>query len=190
MIGIDEVGRGSWAGPLLVVAARKRATLPKGLDDSKRLSRLSRERLAVVIAPSCDIGEGWVEAIEIDALGLSAALTLASNRALSIINALPGESIILDGSHNYLLETFKRTSCRIKADQTEPLVSAASIWAKVRRDAYMAQLDTIYDGFGFALHVGYGTAAHQIALQKQGPIIGVHRFSFAPIKKIVSERSK
>ncbi len=165
MIGIDEVGRGCWAGPLLVVAARQTAVLPVGLADSKVLKRAQREALMADIQTSCDLGAGWVAPTEVDELGLTAAMQLAVRRALEKIEAKPDEAIIMDGTFNYCPEQYTQVTCVAKADATYPIVSAASIFAKVSRDKRMEQLGELYPDYGFAEHVGYGTKAHLLALQ-------------------------
>src|ERR1700694_1834187 len=107
MIGIDEVGRGCWAGPLLVVAARDTTVLPQNLKDSKLLSRKNRELFFTKIASSCDLGEGWVTAKEIDAIGLTQAMYLAVERSLNALNARHDEIIIIDGNINYCPAQFR-----------------------------------------------------------------------------------
>ncbi len=181
VIGIDEVGRGCWAGPLLVVAARAKAALPSGLADSKALSKHSREAVFDAIAQSCDIGEGWVEPSEVDQLGLTGAMELAVERALSALGAQPHDEIIMDGNHNYCPEQYTQVACVVKADATHPIVSAASIYAKVLRDRYMAQAAESYPGYGFEKHVGYGTKVHSLALQTLG-ICELHRQSYKPVQ--------
>lgn len=178
MIGIDEVGRGALAGPLLVVAARQISDLPGGLKDSKKLSRLKREKLALSIKQKCDIGEGWVTSDEIDNLGLSQSLRLATKRALNSINAKKSEKIIIDGNINLADESFVMSKCVVNADETEPLVSAASIVAKVTRDAVMRQIANDHPEYGFDSNVGYGTMSHISALKKYGTVEGLHRQSF------------
>ncbi|MGZ6005761.1 MAG: ribonuclease HII, partial [Candidatus Saccharimonadales bacterium] len=101
VIGIDEVGRGSWAGPLLVVAATAVRNLPSGLRDSKRLSKQQREALMEDIQLSCKLGEGWVQPEEIDQLGLTSATKLAVSRALIMLSPSPDAEIIIDGNINY-----------------------------------------------------------------------------------------
>lgn len=181
MIGIDEVGRGCWAGPLLVVAARQKAVLPEGLADSKVLTKTRRLALIGLITGSCDIGEGWVEPDEIDALGLTAAMRLAVERALLALKTLPDESIIMDGNYNYCPDRYLNVDCVIDADATHPIVSAASIYAKVKRDQYMTDLAQTLPGYGFESHVGYGTKAHRLALQEHG-VSASHRRSYKPIQ--------
>lgn len=184
VIGIDEVGRGCWAGPLLVVAARAKARLPNGLNDSKLLRPAQRQALVDGIVSSCDIGEGWVEPNEIDELGLTAAMRLAVERALQALGAHPDESIIMDGHINYCPAQFSQVQCVIKADSLHPIVSAASIFAKVTRDNYMKLQALEYPGYGFEGHVGYGTKAHQAALAAKGPTV-IHRLSYKPVKQYV-----
>lgn len=184
MIGIDEVGRGCWAGPLLVVAARQVTGLPDGLADSKVLKRGQREALIADIQASCDLGEGWVEPAEVDQLGLTAAMQLAVRRALEALDAQPDEAIIMDGNINYCPNVFTQVTCAVKADADYPVVSAASIYAKVRRDQKMANYAEVFPGYGFAEHVGYGTKVHLVALQQLG-ITPLHRRSYKPIKAFV-----
>lgn len=180
IIGIDEVGRGCLAGPLLVVAARALSQLPAGLKDSKQLTRAQREAFIPLLAASCRFGEGWVKASEINQFGLSRALALGARRALKNLAALPDDRIILDGNFNYCPKKFKNVATIIKADQTQPVVSAASIWAKVARDNYMRHLALRHRGYGFENHIGYGTSAHLHAIAELGAIAGVHRINFKP----------
>ncbi len=181
MIGVDEVGRGAWAGPLLVVAARQIGRLPDGLTDSKLLSKARRQQLQAELLKSCAMGEGWVSAEEIDLLKLSQALRLGISRALKALNALPIEEIILDGSTNYVDDKYVNASCQVKADRLVPIVSAASIHAKVTRDKFMSSLAKSHPKYGFEAHVGYGTKAHTEALIKNGILPGIHRKSFRPV---------
>lgn len=185
MIGIDEVGRGCWAGPLLVVAAREQSELPAGLDDSKKLSKKKRELLFYDITISCDIGEGWVTAAEIDACGLSSAMQLGVARALEALGAAPNEKIIMDGLINYCDPLYTQVECVAKADSLYPIVSAASIYAKVTRDRYMSELGGHYAVYEFAKHVGYGTKLHSDLITTHG-VCDMHRVSFAPLKKFAT----
>lgn len=182
MIGIDEVGRGCLAGPLLVVAARQVNDLPDGLADSKILNRGQREGFYRLIIETCQFGEGWVSSLEIDQRGLTGAMCLGVKRALRQLTAAYEEDIIMDGPFNYLPRSFRAVRCLIDADATEPLVSAASIYAKVTRDRFMIQLAKAYPAYGFESHVGYGTPGHRLALTKLGPISGLHRQLFAPVR--------
>jgi ribonuclease HII len=181
MVGIDEVGRGCWAGPLLVVAARANGKLPNGLTDSKLLSRKQRESINLQLITNCQFGEGWVSALEIDTCGLATALRLGVARALEKLKADSREEIIFDGKVNYIDSKFINSKCIIDADLKISIVSAASIYAKVTRDNFMSELAKKYPDYGFEKHVGYGTKAHSLALQNLGIIEGVHRTSFKPI---------
>lgn len=185
LIGVDEVGRGSLAGPLLVVAARTTAELPAGLKDSKLLSKRQREEILNKLSICCDFGEGWVSAAQIDRIGLAESLRLGVSRALKNINAQADEEIILDGNVNYLAKEFTNGSVMVGADNLVPIVSAASIYAKVTRDLYMAGLAQKYPLYHFESHVGYGTKAHIEALAAYGAIESVHRVSYAPVAKLL-----
>lgn len=180
MIGMDEVGRGAWAGPLLVCAARLNKPV-LGLKDSKKLSKKQREVLSAEILKNADIGYGWVSATRIDEIGLSSALQEAFQIAYLQIKQTTDELIIIDGIINYLPGVLNVEN-HIKADDEYPSVSAASIVAKVARDNYMAELSLEYPSYGFAKHVGYGTKIHSLALEQYGPLPKIHRYSFKPIK--------
>lgn len=180
MIGIDEVGRGAWAGPLLVVAARECAKLPDGLADSKVLSRAQRTGFCKDIQACCNIGEGWVDASEIDEYGLTIAMRLGVEQALAAIDAQLDEDIIMDGHINYCAPEFTNVQTVIDADAAHPIVSAASIYAKVTRDNYMAELNNQFPQYGFDTHVGYGTARHKAALATHGVTL-LHRKSYKPV---------
>lgn len=188
ILGIDEVGRGPWAGPLVVGAVVLGDAAIEGLTDSKKLSAKKRALLDTEIREkAAGWGLGWVHANELDAIGLSAALKLATIRAVEAVK-VPYHEIILDGTVNFLKETAKGSyvTTMPKADLLIPEVSAASIIAKVARDTYMAEQDSVYAGYGFGSHVGYGTAAHMKALANFG-VTPLHRKSFAPIAKLVGE---
>ena len=184
VIGIDEVGRGCWAGPMLVVAARQRGVLPAGLRDSKRLSKKQRELFIYQITKTCDLGEGWVEPFEIDELGLTKAMKLAVARALKSIHAHENENIVMDGTINYCPKEFTSVLCVARADDMHPIVSAASIYAKVTRDNKMVQLSEKHPQYGFDKHVGYGTKAHITALKTHG-VCALHRTSYRPIQALL-----
>lgn len=189
ILGIDEVGRGPWAGPLVVgaVVLPENYTLD-GLTDSKKLTAKRRTELDTQIREvALGWGLGWVHADEIDAVGLSAALRLATVRAVEAVNA-PYHEIILDGTINFLKETSKGqyVTTMPKADLLIPAVSAASIIAKVARDSYMEEQGKLYPEYGFESHVGYGTAKHSQALSQHGVTV-LHRKSFAPIAKLIGD---
>ncbi len=181
LIGIDEVGRGCWAGPLLVVAARQTGALPNGLTDSKLLTKKQREAIFYNLTSNFQFGEGWVEPAEIDHAGLTAAMKLGVSRALRALRVTTTDDIIMDGHINYCDGAFTNVQCVIKADRLHPIVSAASIYAKVTRDNHMARLAAAFPGYGFEAHVGYGTKAHITALEKLGAC-QLHRTSYKPIQ--------
>lgn len=181
ILGVDEVGRGPWAGPLVVGAVVLDEPID-GLTDSKKLTKKKREQLdAVIRTTAVAHALGWVWPDEIDANGLGAALKLATIRAVEQI-AVPYHEIIIDGTINFLAGTKKGqyVTTLAKADLLIPSVSAASILAKVARDNYMQEQHTIYPAYSFHKHVGYGTAAHRQAIEMHG-VTPLHRLSFAPL---------
>lgn len=183
-VGIDEVGRGSWAGPV-VAGAVVLGTPILGLNDSKKLSKAQREILALEINRNARaVGLGWVDASEVDAIGLTAAVGLAMQRALEQINSNFDE-IIIDGNLNYFPND-ARAKAIIKADASVPAVSAASIVAKVARDSYMANVaHQKYPEYAFDRHVGYGTSLHQQMLKLYG-VTELHRKSYRPVQAIMA----
>jgi len=191
ILGIDEVGRGPWAGPLVVGAVVLPADhLIDGLTDSKKLTAKKRHALDIEIRQKAlGYGLGWVHADELDEIGLSAALRLATIRAVDGVKT-PYHEIILDGTINFLKGTSKGqyVTTLPKADVLIPAVSAASIIAKVARDKYMAEQHECFPEYGFASHVGYGTAMHRKALVDYG-VTPLHRKSFAPIAKLLGSKS-
>ncbi len=189
ILGIDEVGRGPWAGPLVVGAVVLGDVTIEGLTDSKKLTKKKREALdGIIRANAIDCSIGWVDANELDAIGLAQALKLATIRAVEQIK-VPYHEIIIDGTVNFLNNTSKGAyvTTLAKADVLIPAVSAASIIAKVARDRFMSEQATIYKEYGFATHVGYGTAAHRQAIEKRG-VTPLHRLSFAPLVKYSSTK--
>ncbi|MFZ1301248.1 MAG: ribonuclease HII [Candidatus Microsaccharimonas sp.] len=186
ILGIDEVGRGPWAGPLVVGAVVLGDAQIEGLTDSKKLTAKRREALDPLIRQqAAGWGLGWVHADELDELGLAESLRVATIRAVEAVKA-PYHEIIIDGTINFLKETSKGkyVTTLAKADLLIPSVSAASIIAKVARDTYMAEQAALYPEYGFEKHVGYGTALHRKALDRHG-VTPIHRTSFAPIAKML-----
>jgi ribonuclease HII len=179
--GIDEVGRGAWAGPVTVCAAVTGLRRPpEGLTDSKLLTRRRRTDLAAVLATWVTghaIGHASVE--EIDELGMTEALRLAAVRALDALPLQP-DAVILDGKHNYLGGPW-RVRTVIKGDQSCVAVAAASVLAKVHRDGMMAELgaqEARYEPFAFGVNAGYPSPTHKAALEEWGPTPH-HRMSWA-----------
>lgn len=181
-VGIDEVGRGCWAGPLVAGAAILLHPI-EGLADSKVLSKKRRNEISIEIQEKAVVGLGWVWPEELDERGITWAVKTAMERALAQITTTYDE-IIIDGNINFLAED-SRSRAVIKADGSIPAVSAASIAAKVARDTYMEDImHTKYPYYGFDKHVGYGTAMHIAALFEHG-VCDAHRTSYKPIKKIL-----
>lgn len=176
-VGVDEVGRGCWAGPLVVGAVILDEPI-KGLADSKTLSKEKRAEFAEIIyEKSQATGLGWVWPEEIDRLGLSRSTTLAIARAIEKIAEY--DEIILDGKFNFLKDN-PRCRTMVKADKLVPAVSAASIIAKVARDEYMRKISADFPMYGFERHVGYGTKLHADGLRRHGPC-QAHRLSYKPV---------
>lgn len=178
--GIDEVGRGAWAGPVTVCAAVTGLRRPpEGLTDSKLITAKRRTRMAAVLTgwvTSYALGQASPE--EIDALGMTAALRLAALRALEGLPE-PPEAVILDGKHNYLAGGGPwQVRTVIKGDQSCVPVAAASVIAKVRRGGEMAELGREYAPFAFADNAGYPSPVHRSALEELGPT-PLHRMSWA-----------
>ncbi len=178
VVGIDEVGRGSWAGPVVAAAVMLSAPV-RGLRDSKLLSLRQRQQLSRIIRKhALAIGIGWVPAWVVDRYGLDQAVRLAMSEALQQVPPLY-ERIIIDGNRNFLHEAGAETL--VRADQLVPEVSAASIIAKVARDEYMASMAQRYPDYCFEQHVGYGTALHRERLAVHG-VCRLHRLSYRPVK--------
>ena len=182
-IGVDEAGRGPWAGPVVVAAVRLAPgqNIP-GLDDSKALSEIRRDVLFQTIQQGADAWSiQFITAGEIDASDILRATFEGMRRAVEAI-ARPGDTALIDGP---LVPPKLVCPARgvIGGDATVAAIAAASILAKVARDAYMVELDTRWPGYGFARHKGYGTAAHRAALQRLGAC-PEHRFSFKPIRAL------
>lgn len=183
VVGVDEAGRGCWAGPLVAAAVLLGEPI-NGLADSKRLSAARRLRLAIEIKRrAAAFGLGWVSPAEIDAIGLTAATTKAMNQACSSIT-LDYKEIVIDGSYNYL-PAYSCVRTLVRADGLIPSVSAASILAKVARDDYMRRIAGNYPLYEFQKHVGYGTALHHRLLRTYGPC-ELHRLSYKPLKALLN----
>ena len=180
--GVDEAGRGPWAGPVTagaVILAQGHQII--GLTDSKKLSEKKRLQLEPQIkhqASHWAVAHATPE--EIDRLNIREATFLAMQRAIAALGVTPSH-IIIDG--NALPHVLPAPATAIiKGDLTEPAISAASILAKTERDRLMIAMCTAHPGYGFSQHKGYGTAAHAAALTALGPC-QTHRMSFAPVRK-------
>ncbi|MCA8900082.1 MAG: ribonuclease HII [Hyphomonas sp.] len=178
--GVDEAGRGPWAGPVTAAAVILDPARPiEGLTDSKKLSEAKRDALAPLIRRDT---RAWCVAHasvdEIDRLNIRQATFLAMQRAVAGLGIAPTMALIDGNALPGGLPCPARAI--VKGDLTEPAISAASILAKTVRDALMQDLDTAHPGYGLARHKGYGTAAHAEALTRLGPA-PCHRMSFAPV---------
>lgn len=176
--GVDEVGRGPLAGPVLAAAVILKAPIA-GLKDSKKLTEKNRQRLYHIIQQEAHCWAiGMASVAEIDRLNIWHASLLAMKRALLNLTITPHQ-VLVDGTAYPDLPL--KMQAIVKGDDLIPVISAASIMAKVTRDALMQQMDSQYPQFGFAKHKGYGTPEHLRAIKRWG-ITEIHRMSFAPVK--------
>lgn len=185
---MDEVGRGPLAGPVVAAAvilprtasgAPCRAGWIRALDDSKVLTARQRERLAAVIRSECEWNLAAVSPQVIDQVNILQATRLAMRRAVAGLPARP-DALIIDGDEVAGSGLPERSV--VHADARCVSVAAASIIAKVARDAMMEELDLVFPGYGFAGHKGYATDVHRMAITRLGPTT-VHRLSFAPVRE-------
>lgn len=186
--GIDEVGRGCWAGPVVAAAVvfndsvLHMPTLVAGLNDSKQLSAIQREHLYLQIHALADgIGVGMVSAHDIDCLGILNATKIAMQHAIMALPLIP-DALLIDAVS---LPHWRQTQrAIIKGDSVSLSIAAASVIAKVTRDRFMIARDRHYPGYGFAQHKGYGTAVHQQAIAQHG-LLDCHRYSFRPMSDMI-----
>lgn len=186
MAGVDEAGRGAWAGPVVAAAVvwpDLNEDKTYGINDSKQLTPVSRERLFQrVHAMAQAVGVGIAEVTEINRLGVAQASFVAMQRAVDSLGLKP-DHILVDGFKvNFAGAT---SSGVIDGDQKSLTIAAASIVAKVTRDKLMTEAHTKYPRFGFAIHKGYGTALHRDRIAKHGTCAW-HRKNFAPIKEMAT----
>ncbi len=185
MCGIDEAGRGPWAGPVVAAAVILPGKgRPKGLADSKQLSAEAREELALAVRACASVGVGMASPAEIDQINILQATYLAMRRALAALPQRPA-ALLIDG--NSAPDFGFPTETIIDGDAHVACISAASIIAKVERDRIMAELCARHPGYAFAKHKGYGTPEHQEALARLGPS-PIHRLSFKPVRLAVEHR--
>ena len=183
MAGVDEVGRGPLAGPVIAAAVILDPEYPiEGLMDSKKISEKKRNLLAIEIRKkSLAWALGRAEYYEIDSINILQASLLAMKRAVESL-AIKPEWVLVDGLH--CPDVSCNVEAIIKGDSKIQAISAASIIAKVARDNEMITLDGQYPGYGFSQHKGYPTKMHIEALKKLG-VSPIHRKSFAPVKKLL-----
>jgi ribonuclease HII len=178
--GVDEAGRGPWAGPVSAAAVILDPTrLPEGLNDSKKLSEKKRDALEPLIkAQAVAWAVGFASVAEIAELNILHASGLAMRRAVEALSVRPAFALV-DGNYNFPLPCTVKTV--VKGDAISCSIAAASILAKVARDRLMAQMDLRYPGYGFASHKGYHAEVHVEALRRLGPC-PEHRLSWAPVR--------
>lgn len=180
--GIDEAGRGPWAGPVVsAVVVLNEKNIPDGLNDSKKISEKKRLSLYSSIYNFHFVGVGISSIEEIDSMNVLQATFLSMNRAIEDLNPQP-EYILVDGNLDPGLN-FK-TKCIIKGDSISISIAAASVVAKVTRDNLMLKLDKEFPNYNWKKNKGYGTAEHRNALELYGPC-KYHRKSFSPINKML-----
>lgn len=184
--GVDEAGRGALAGPVVAAAVIIQAPFEiRGLTDSKKLNRDKRERLAHILKEKClawSIGIGSVQ--EIDEINILKSTMMAMRRAIESLRIRPDE-VVVDG--NQLPTIDIPAEAIVKGDLLVPIISAASILAKVTRDQMMSNYADEYPQYGFERNVGYGTAFHLKALSQYG-ISPIHRLSFAPVAAVNQQK--
>jgi ribonuclease HII len=181
--GIDEAGRGPWAGPVVAAAVIiDPDNIPHGLNDSKKLTEATREALFEQIITSADVGIGVGDLDRIASDNILGATMWAMGQAVSRLKNTPDHALV-DGNRP------PKISCRVETivsgDARSVSIAAASIVAKVTRDRMMQALDARHPGYGFSQHKGYGTKMHQDALARLGPC-SCHRMSFAPLRVLTT----
>ena len=180
--GIDEAGRGPWAGPVVAAAVILMPDdIPAGLADSKVLSKQRRAVLFDELSRRAVVGVGRADVEEIDRLNILAATMLAMARAVAALAQQPNHALV-DGNRPPALPC--GVECLVKGDARCLSIAAASIIAKVTRDREMTALGERFPGFGWERNAGYGTAEHRLALARLGPN-EMHRRSFAPIRRLL-----
>lgn len=180
--GVDEAGRGPWAGPVsaaAVILDSNPRRVPKGLDDSKKLSAKTREALEIEIkAKAVAWGVGFASVEEIASLNIIHATGLAMRRAVEAMAVQPAFALV-DGNYPFKLPCEVKTV--VGGDAKSKSIAAASILAKVARDRLMIEMDQRYPGYGFASHKGYRAPIHAHALREMGPC-EIHRMGWNPVK--------
>lgn len=182
--GIDEVGRGPFAGPVVAAAViLNPEKTPVGIQDSKKLSKSKREILFAELMESADVGIGEASVAEIDELNILQATFLSMKRAVEALNQTP-DHLLIDGNRDPKIGI--PSQLVVKGDSISLSIAAASIVAKVTRDRKMCALSEQYPHYGWEKNAGYGTAEHRKGLSLFG-VTPQHRRSFAPIRKILEE---
>jgi len=181
--GVDEAGRGPWAGPVFSAAViLNDNNIPEEINDSKKLSEKKRNNIYLEIISNHTYGLGIAEVDEIDELNILGATLLSMERAINNLAVNP-DFILIDGNHKPKIEIDSESV--IKGDTKSLSIAAASIIAKVERDKFMRKLDGKFPAYNWKKNKGYGTKDHQNALNKYG-VTKYHRKSFSPVRKILS----
>ena len=195
IIGIDEVGRGPWAGPVVACASiiYEGTEIPDTITDSKKLTDKKRQVLSKILVEKTPYCLGIVEAESIDKLNILQATFLAMYKALEGLKQKLDINddeyyVLVDGNKIPPFESFKNSECIVKGDSISLTIAASSIIAKVYRDDLMAEYAKTYPYYSWEKNAGYGTKAHQEGLAEHG-ITDLHRKSFKPIAKIVQEQA-
>ncbi|MDP3746415.1 MAG: ribonuclease HII [Phenylobacterium sp.] len=186
--GVDEAGRGPWAGPVSAGAViLDPARVPPGLDDSKKLTAKAREALEIEIKQHAIAwGVGFASVEEIAELNILHAAGLAMCRAIEALSVTPVYALV-DGNYRFKLPCEVKTV--VKGDSISCSIAAASILAKVARDRLMVEMDNLYPGYGFAGHKGYHAQIHVEALRTLGPC-EIHRRGWEPVRLALIERGE
>lgn len=192
-IGIDEAGRGPWAGPVVAGAVALNPEYPEDvalMRDSKKMKPAARQAVYQRILEKHSYGIGWAHAHEVDALNILQATFLAMRRATEDLQGRTQKQasarvLLIDGNRlpAWACSPIYDATAIVKGDDKEACISAASIVAKEARDAWMQQMHKLYPQYGFSEHMGYGTPKHMAALQELGPC-RIHRITFAPIRAL------
>ncbi len=185
--GVDEAGRGPWAGPVVAAAAvlwngAEPQYLPRTINDSKKLTAACREQLYQEITGAFDVGVGIVDVVAIDTINILQATLLAMRQAVANLSSAPA-MVLVDGLHIPQLPCGAQAI--IKGDERSISIAAASIVAKVTRDRIMRQLHREFPHYGWEKNAGYGTKAHQQALLAHG-VSPHHRRSFRPVRELLA----
>lgn len=186
--GVDEAGRGPWAGPVSAGAViLDPSRLPDGLDDSKKLTAKARAALEIDIKDKALAwGVGLASVEEIEELNILQATGLAMRRAVEALGITPTFALV-DGNYRFKLPCEIKTV--VKGDSISSSIAAASILAKVARDRLMTEMDVVYPGYGFAAHKGYHAQVHVEALRTLGPC-AIHRRGWEPVRLLLIERGE
>ena len=189
IVGIDEVGRGSWAGPVVAGACllNYNIPLPKNLNDSKKLSPKIRYEIFEELKQTAFFGIGESSNNEIDNHGIQKATFRAMERAYiklrKKIDQAKISTLLIDGNQNPRFKDIVGVDTKmiIRGDTLSPSIAAASIFAKCTRDLYMLEMASVHEGYGFGSNMGYGTKIHKNKLLSSGPT-QFHRMTFSPMK--------